>query len=421
MCHLDVHPGARFLTCYPIDPIVIGCHRYHHNPKTWKILEGEPTNIYHLWCTPHVFPASNPWWTSLGHWGPSHIPSNLIGSTVSWCRQINIFLKTSPSRFTQSSDPHQKTSKINQKSLDPNRGLRSANELGHFVAILAMLLGQLLVQVVAPAATDTEYQWIYKTNSSMSIQKHHTKFMDIEWHSDITIDIEIGFWWMLVEQATWKLPQPQATGNMNHWNIDGVDTVEPSMESCLNMFKLAALMRIFHWYGWGYSTVFIHWNIDADIPLIWWANHGGIGLITARKGLENGSTRLHDIISWVSRWCLKHGKSHGFSHGLFKLSCSPHILSDFNVTSMAWPKTPQLHRSGGLPSWSFLFIFRPRTQLAPNHRNVKHLGVLGISMCWISLKSVIDSLAWVRFCICRLWSFSRIALVQCGSLMSRKG
>ena len=32
------------------------------------------------------------------------------------------------------------------------------------------------------------------------------------------------------EQATWKLPQPPATGNMNHWNIDGVDTVEPSME-----------------------------------------------------------------------------------------------------------------------------------------------------------------------------------------------
>ena len=166
MCHLDVHPGARFLTCYPIDPIVIGCHRYHHNPnQTWKILEGEPTNIYQPSSTisdalPMFFQLQIRGEHLLANWGPSHIPSNLIGSTVSWCRQINIFLKTSPSRFTQSSDPHQKTSNINQKSLDPNRGLRSANELGHFVAILAMLLGQLLVQVVAPAATDTEYQWI---------------------------------------------------------------------------------------------------------------------------------------------------------------------------------------------------------------------------------------------------------------------
>ena len=110
------------------------------------------------------------------------------------------------------------------------------------------------------------------------------------------------------------------------------------------------------------------------------------------------------------------GKSHGISHGLFKLSCSPHILSDFNVTSMAWPKTPQLHRSAGLPSWSFLFIFRPRTQLAPNHRNVKHLGVLGISnvlnfpeKChWFTGMDPFLHLPTLKFfthCTCAMWKF----------------
>lgn len=171
------------------------------------------------------------------------------------------------------------------------------------------------------------------------------------------------------------------------------------------MFKLAALMRIFHWYLiWmrifhSVSSLEHWWGYSIDILLIWWANHGGIGLLTARAIRK---------IPWNFPWIIQ------------ALMFTTHFKRLQLVTSMDWPKTP-LHRSGGLPSWSFLIIFRPRTQLVPNHRNVKHLGVLGISMCWISLKSVIDSLAWIRFCICRLWSFSRIALVQCGSLMSRKG